>query len=232
MQKEFINTAAHELRTPIQPIIGAMDILKVSAREEREKGLVEIVDRNAKRLKKLAEDILDVTKIEGYAMNLNKEEFRINEIVTENIENYKSTLNNKKILFNVELIGDPIIYADRNGISRVLSNLLSNSMKFLPEDGARIDISSGLLVKFIKGDPIKVVQITVRDNGSGIDNEVFSKLFTKFNTKSFHGIGLGLFISKNIVEAHHGSIWAENNSNGQGATFAFCLPVTPNDPQR
>ncbi|WP_161486305.1 sensor histidine kinase [Candidatus Nitrosocosmicus hydrocola] len=226
MQKEFINTAAHELRTPIQPIIGAMDILKFSAKEEREKGLVEIVDRNAKRLKKLAEDILDVTRIEGYSMNLKKDEFRINEIVTENVENYKLTLSNKNIIFNVELMGDPLIQADRNGISRVLSNLVSNSIKFLPEDGGRIDISSELLVTLIKGDPINVIQITVRDNGSGIDSEVFAKLFTKFNTKSFHGIGLGLFISKNIVEAHNGCIWVINNSNGQGATFAFYLPIT------
>ena len=229
MQKEFINTAAHELRTPIQPIIGAIDILKFSAKEEREKGLVEIIDRNAKRLKKLAEDILDVTKIEGYAMTLVKEEFRMDEIINENLENYKSTINNKNILFNVDLRGDLAIYADRNGISRVLSNLISNSIKFLSEEGGTINISSELLVKFIKGDPIKVIQVTIRDNGSGIDNEVFGKLFTKFNTKSFHGIGLGLFISKNIVEAHNGRIWAKNNPEGKGATFAFYLPVNSSD---
>jgi signal transduction histidine kinase len=229
MQKEFINTAAHELRTPIQPIIGAMDILKFLAMEEREKGLVEIVDRNAKRLKKLAEDILDVTKIEGYAMTLIKEEFRINEIITENLENYKSTINNKNILFKVELRGDPSIYADKNGISRVLSNLISNSIKFLPEEGGIINISSELIVKFIKGDSIKVIQVTIKDNGSGIDDQIFAKLFTKFNTKSFHGIGLGLFISKNIVEAHSGSIWAENNPDGKGAMFAFYIPVNYSD---
>lgn len=229
MQREFINTAAHELRTPIQPIIGAVDILKFSAKEERDKGLVEIVDRNAKRLKKLAEDILDVTKIEGYALNLSKEEFRFNEVVSENIENYKSNLINRKITFNINLSGDPLIYADRNGISRVISNIMSNSIKFLPDEGGTITISSEILYKFLKGDPVKVLQLAVKDNGSGIDNDLFPKLFTKFTTKSIHGIGLGLFISKNIVEAHDGKICAKNNPNGQGATFSFYIPISSKD---
>jgi nitrogen-specific signal transduction histidine kinase len=231
MQKEFINTAAHELRTPIQPIIGALDILKFSTKGEKEKQLVEIVDRNAKRLKKLAEDLLDVTKIEGYSMTLVKEEFRINEIINENLENYKSTIDNKDIHFNVDLKGDPHLYADKNGISRVLSNLISNSVKFLPEKGGTISVSSELLVKFINDKSIKVVQVTVKDNGTGIDNEVFAKLFKKFNTKSFQGIGLGLFISKNIVEAHNGRIWGENNPEGIGATFTFYLPVNSSETQ-
>ena len=131
----------------------------------------------------------------------------------------------------MDLKGDPHLYADRNGISRVLSNLISNSVKFLPEKDGTISVSSELLVKFINDKSIKVVQVTVKDNGTGIDNEVFAKLFKKFNTKSFQGIGLGLFISKNIVEAHNGRIWGENNLDGIGATFTFYLPVDSSETQ-
>ena len=229
MYKEFINTAAHELRTPIQPILGAVDILRNNASSSREKELVEIVSRNARRLKKLAEDILDVTKMEGHTLNLNMEKFRIRDIILENINNCEANFEKSKMEIKYDEVDDLQIFADKGGISRVISNLLSNSIKFLPSTGGFILIRVKL-TKFQNDDKFSdMVQVSITDNGTGIDSEILSKLFTKFATKSFHGIGLGLFISKSIIEAHGGKIWAENNLDGQGATFSFVLPLDNSD---
>jgi signal transduction histidine kinase len=224
MHKEFINTAAHELRTPIQPILGAVDILRNSTPSSREKELVEIVSRNARRLKKLAEDILDVTKMEGYNLNLNMEKFRIRDIILENIHNCETNFENKKIEFRYNEVDDLQIFAHKGGISRVISNLINNSIKFMPTEGGFIMIIAKLTKNQIDYKSREMVQASITDNGSGIDTEILPKLFTKFATKSFHGIGLGLFISKSIIEAHGGWIWAENNRAGQGATFSFVIP--------
>ena len=229
MHKEFINTAAHELRTPIQPILGAVDILKNIVPSSKEKELVEIVSRNARRLKKLAEDILDVTKLEGYALNLNMEKFRISDIILENIHNYEGNFEKNRIEIKYNELEDLQIFADKGGISRVVSNLINNSMKFLPNTGGYILITVKLTKGQTDGMLSDMVQVSITDNGTGIDSEILPKLFTKFATKSLHGIGLGLFISKSIVEAHGGKIWAENNLVGQGATFSFVLPLYNSD---
>ncbi len=224
MHKEFINTAAHELRTPIQPILGAVDILRNNAPSSMEKELVEIVSRNARRLKKLAEDILDVTKMEGYTLNLNMEKFRIRDIILENIHNCEANFEKSKIEMKYD-VDDLQIFADKGGISRVISNLINNSIKFLPRTGGFIIITVKLTKFQIDDKSHDMVQVSIADNGTGIDSEILPKIFTKFATKSFHGIGLGLFISKSIIEAHGGRIWAENNLVGQGATFSFVLPL-------
>lgn len=124
---------------------------------------------------------------------------------------------------------DVQIFADKSGISRVISNLINNSMKFLPSTGGFISITVKQMKTAMDNKIGNMVQVSITDNGSGIDNEILPKLFTKFVTKSFHGIGLGLFISKSIVEAHGGKIWAENNRVGQGATFSFVLPLDNTD---
>jgi signal transduction histidine kinase len=229
MHKEFINIAAHELRTPIQPILGAVDILINNTSGSKEKELVEIVSRNARRLKKLAEDILDVTKIEGYSLNLNKEKFKIRDIILENIHNYEASFEKNKIEIIYNQIDDLQIFADKGGISRVFSNLIDNSIKFLPSTGGFISITVKLTKSQNEDKPRDMVQVSITDNGTGIDREILPKLFTKFASKSIHGIGLGLFISKSIIEAHGGRIWAENNLVGQGATFSFVLPFGNSD---
>jgi two-component system sensor histidine kinase VicK len=226
MQKEFINTAAHELRTPIQPIIGIADILKNTARNEKDKELLVVISRNAQRLKKVAEDILDVAKIEGNSLSLNKENFKLMDIILENINNYKGDgIGNKSIRFDLFLDKDLTVYADRNGINRVISNLISNSIKFMDKDPNIISIYAEPKETNKDLEEIKTIVVKIKDNGTGIDKDVFPKLFTKFTSKSYHGIGLGLFISKKIVEAHGGRIWAENNKDGKGATFSFSLPL-------
>jgi nitrogen-specific signal transduction histidine kinase len=229
MHKEFINIAAHELRTPIQPILGAVDILINNTSGSKEKELVEIVSRNARRLKKLAEDILDVTKLEGYSLNLNKEKFKIRDIILENIHNYESSFEKNKIEIRYNQIDDLQIFADKGGISRVFSNLIDNSIKFLPSTGGFITVTVSLTKSQNEDKPRDMVQVNITDNGTGIDREILPKLFTKFASKSLHGIGLGLFISKSIIEAHGGRIWAENNLVGQGATFSFVLPFGKTD---
>ena len=156
MHKEFINTAAHELRTPIQPILGAVDILRNNAPSSREKELVEIVSRNARRLKKLAEDILDVTKMEGYALNLNMEKFRIRDIILENIHNCEANFEKSKIEIKYNEVDDLQIFADKGGISRVISNLINNSIKFLPSTGGFILITVKL-TKLQNDDNVRVI---------------------------------------------------------------------------
>ncbi len=229
MQKEFINTAAHELRTPVQPIIGITEIIRKELKDGRQKDLITVISRNAQRLKKLSEDIIDVTRIESNSLNSDKEHFKIKELILHIIINYKNNTNFKKVKFDYILDDDFTIYADRIGVSRVISNLIDNSIKFSPNGGIvsiilqKKDTSNTNEHKDEKGGEIVIV--SVKDTGIGIGSDIFPKLFTKFITKSFQGMGLGLFISKNIVEAHGGRIWAENNKDGKGATFSFSLPL-------
>jgi two-component system, OmpR family, sensor histidine kinase VicK len=228
LQKEFINTAAHELRTPIQPIIGFANILKGSVKDDKNRELLDIIGRNAQRLKKLAEDILEVSKIESNSMGLDKEYFSIAETILDNVNNYKNNTDGKTIKFEhrlEEVNEDLTVYGDKNGISQVISNLISNSIKFIPQEGI-ISIKAEKKVINSDNEGVKeIVVVSVKDTGIGIDKELFPRLFTKFMTKSFQGIGLGLFISKSIVEAHGGSMWAENNMDDKGATVSFTLPI-------
>jgi signal transduction histidine kinase len=226
MKDEFVNIAAHELRTPIQPILGLSEIIrpKVNAIDRE---YVDVIVRNAKRLHRLTEEILDVTKIESQSLKLEKEEFNLKDVIlnciNDEMVNKHSNSNNKekkpKILYQPK---DILLKADRIRISQVISNLLSNAIKFTP--GGTISIISNLNSSSNSNDNNKAI-ISIKDNGQGIDPEILPRLFSKFATKSFAGTGLGLFICKSIVKAHGGSIWAENNSDEKGATFTFTLPL-------
>jgi signal transduction histidine kinase len=228
MQREFINIAAHELRTPIQPILGLTEIVKNKTKDSDLKDLLATVIKNANRLKKLSEDVLDVTKIESNTLDLNKERFNLFKLLFDIIKELQNnTFNNKKINFEYNFTNSEsiIVYADKNRVSQVVSNLISNSIKFIQKDGV---ISIGVdKIKKAKndGNGSKIAVVEIKDTGIGIDKEIIAKLFTKFTTKSFQGTGLGLYISKNIIEAHGGRIWAENNKEGYGSTFSFYLPV-------
>jgi signal transduction histidine kinase len=235
LKDEFINVAAHELRSPIQPILGLSEFLRSNkGREnnnssnsaamslEKEEELLDVIVRNSKRLRQLAEDILDVAKIEGGSLFLKKEKFNIKEMITEILSEYEQKIKNIK---NIKLSyysqgNDSItIEADRSRLCQVIYNLLSNAVKFT-NDGSITVIAE----KKDKDD--NFILLSIRDTGTGIDSEMLPKLFTKFATKSqTGGTGLGLFISKSIIERHGGKMWAENNSDGKGATFAFSLPI-------
>ena len=221
MQNEFINIAAHELRTPIQPILGLSETLKSEIKDNEQLTLIDAISRNAKRLRRLTENILDVTRIESKSLKLHKEQFNLNDVIVNTI-NYITAnkyFNNKKddikILYDSDI--DISLKADKERLSQVIFNLLSNAIKFTNGEGGKISVIAE------KKDNQLIVSI--KDRGTGIDPEILPRLFTKFATKSFEGTGLGLFISKSIIEAHGGKIWAENNSNGKGATFSFSLPI-------
>ncbi len=229
MQKEFINIAAHELRTPIMPILGDAIFLEKQFDAGKnevmiDKEQVSSIIRNAKRLKRLASDILDITKIESQSLKLNKEEFNISDIILSSIRDIKAQIasSNSEQLDNLHFIYDPkdiFVIADKNRITQVMFNLLSNSLKFT-ENG---DINIGVSLEKDDINDKNFIIITISDSGQGIDPEILPRLFNKFVSKSFEGTGLGLFISKSIIQSHCGEIWAFNNSD-KGATFCFKLP--------
>lgn len=225
IQKDFINVAAHELRTPIQPILGLSGILHSELRDPSQKEMINIVMRNAKRLQRLSQDILDASKIESGLLKLHKERFDINEkikTVISDIENGPDVyMKNKEIKIVFEPKEYLYVYADKERIYQVIFNLLKNALKFT-------EIGTITITTEMKHNDIKdhgEVVVTITDTGKGIDSDVMPRLFSKFVSKSDAGTGLGLFISKNIIDAHGGKMWAQNNSNGVGAIFSFILPA-------
>ena len=226
IQKDFINVAAHELKTPIQPILGMSDILYSRIEDNEQKMLLESIIRNAKRLKRLTNDILDVAKIETGSFKIKKERFNLDELITNLIAQYKTSTkeictNNSNLVYLAEN-SNFIIDGDKEKIYQVLDNLLCNAFKFTK--GLQC---ADITIKTKKHDYNNVIIVSVKDTGTGIDKEILPKLFTKFATKSEAGTGLGLYISKNIIKAHDGTIWAENNLDGKGAIFRFTLPIAP-----
>jgi two-component system, OmpR family, sensor histidine kinase VicK len=222
MHRDFINIAAHELRNPIQPILTLTDVVKNKVTDTEQKELLDVVVRNAKKLKQLTEDVLDVTRIESQTLQLYKERFNLSEMVqntiTDSTNGSKKEYKDNKIKLGLLSKEDTFIEADKGRIYRVISNLLNNAIKFTNE---------GTIITTVEKAEDGYVIVRIKDSGSGIDSEILPRLFTKFATKSeAGGTGLGLFISKNIVEAHGGRIWAENNTDGKGATFTFSLPVS------
>ena len=226
MQKEFINVASHEIKTPIQAILTFSQLLQ--RYPERQTEFTPAINRNSLRLQRLANDILDVAKIESRTLTLNKEIFDLNEVILNIIKDYKSIIvkeNYKVILLFYPSKEVLLVEADKERIAGVISNLLSNAIKFTKEGEIFVSTEK---VDNNSNNPYALV--TVKDTGVGIDTEISSKIFSKFITKSFDGLGLGLYISKNVVETHGGNIWAENNNkNGnRGAIFYFTLPLINN----
>jgi signal transduction histidine kinase len=243
MKDEFINVAAHELRTPIQPIIGLSEVLRSRIRDKdssdgikaENQEFVDVILRNGQRLEKLVEDVLDVTRMETQSLQLHKEDFDLNDLIISIIDDIVAAdaesrvyglTSRRKGKKNVKIDYQPRrlpVYADRNRLAQVISNLLDNALKFA-SDG-NIAITTEKKTDNYSNKKGIVAVVNVYDSGSGVDPEIMPKLFTKFSSKSFSGTGLGLYICKNIIEAHGGRIWAENNKNGKGATFSFTLPV-------
>lgn len=240
-QKEFINIAAHELRNPIQAILGLSDVLLHSdiflgsdkKNEIKQKEIIEVIARNAKRLQRLTEDILDVTKIDSKTLKPNKKSFVLAKTIREMVQDYSSEISkiDKNVILSFssseELESTPII-ADENRIKQVICNLIDNAIKFTQR--GEIIIATEIDKKHNQ------VMVKVKDTGKGIDSDILPKLFTRFTTISEKGTGLGLYICKGIIEAHNGRIWAENNydrsrtdatdGEADGATFSFSLPLS------
>lgn len=225
LQREFINVAAHELRTPIQPIIAITDIVYSRSKEDKEKReLLEIIMRNAKRLKRLTDDILDITKIESQSLQIQKEWFSIEDVISSLVSQHETNLKEMDNDINLTFIIEEknlFIKADKGRIIQVIDNLLCNAIKFTEgKPDGRIIITAQ------RTDDNGSIIVITKDTGIGIDIEILSRLFTKFTTKSNKGTGLGLYISKKIIEAHGGKIWGKNNDyTGIGAEFGFILPI-------
>lgn len=241
LKDDFINIAAHELRTPIQPILGLSDLINSNFQNEPNrmnmtelKDDMQIINRNAKKLQKLTNDILDVSRIDSHVLNLNLSKFDLLEVIANIINDLSKQAEAKKYnvsivcKFNEEIIepnnsnhslatSQIMISGDKVRLTQVLSNLLNNAIKFT-KDGK---IILTVLTKKDDGDLV----INICDTGEGIDTEVMEHLFEKFISKSDSGTGLGLFISKSIIESHGGKIWATNNENGIGSTFSFSIPI-------
>jgi signal transduction histidine kinase len=240
--REFINIAAHELRTPAQSILGYAELAKTDPELSihDKQGILDAIYRNANRLKKLTRDILDVAKIESNMLQLYKEVFNLNDVISNLVSDLKTQTTNipkgkvivkytpyrggtKRINNNNHYDNAIIIEADKERIAQVISNILDNAVKFtkakLKEGGVET-----IGIDAQKNDDQAI--ISIGDTGTGVDSGIMSRLFEKFATKSYQGTGLGLFISKSIVEAHGGRIWAQNNPNGRGATFVFSLPLS------
>jgi signal transduction histidine kinase len=230
MQKEFINIASHEMKTPVQAILGYVELF--NAYPEAKDDMINAIFRNALRLQKLTQDILDVTKIESNSLKLNKESFNLSDKIRSviydfNIGIHANLYNKNNRLINIEFKSkliekDIIICADKIRVYQVISNLLNNAFKFTNKANG-----SNITIDVIESKEDNKVTVGVKDEGTGIDSEIIPNLFNKFVTKSENGMGLGLFISKSIVEAHGGNIWAENNhyNNEKGSTFYFSLPL-------
>jgi signal transduction histidine kinase len=243
MKQEFMDIAAHELRTPIQPILGLAQILKDQISDSTQTKFLDVILRNAKRLQRLQEDMLDVTRIESDSMKIYKESFNLNELIFNVLQDFNTQLKgDNRIKLNYKSDGDVWVVADKNRIIQVISNLLDNSIKFTKTGKIWVEL------KKRKGEKMpnnNQVIISVKDEGPGIDSAMMPRLFSKFTSKSEKGTGLGLFISKSIIEAHGGEIWAKNNiasetkrrrrrgeidnssSGDGGATFSFSLQVKP-----
>jgi signal transduction histidine kinase len=274
LKDEFINIAAHELRAPIQPILGLSEVIRsrrskssrssnIEGKGGNDEEFLDAIVRNAKRLQSLSENILDITKIESRTLKLNKEKFNVNEKIRNVINDIKSKEEQQKdviqISFDKPKVDPIVVDADKLRIYQVISNLLTNAVKSTKKSidssgsgknnvSVNGDVSGTITVfadikkssnpygknddnnssnsSIISSHDHDEVIVSIKDRGTGIDPDVQDKLFSKFATKSDTGSGLGLYISKGIVEAHGGKIWAENNSDGNGATFSFSLPFS------
>ncbi|MGH9977204.1 MAG: ATP-binding protein [Nitrososphaeraceae archaeon] len=259
-QREFITIAAHELRAPIQPILGLAEVLKSrqEVQMEKQRELLSVIIRNAKRLKELTENILDITRIENKSLELQKEPLDIDEIV---IGVFSDVLDESEFSRNIRLVythdkdirfdsalssshskssiasgvtskGSSLsVRADRSRLTQVITNLIGNAIKFSNEgDTVAVSVSEENSVRDFKKlvndrNSNRVLLVRVEDTGKGIDPEIMPRLFKKFASKAVKGMGLGLFISKNIVEAHGGEIWADTPKKEKGAAFSFTIPI-------
>jgi two-component system, OmpR family, sensor histidine kinase VicK len=253
---EFIHIASHELRNPIQPILGLSQALRSKITKgsgeqmeiDEATSILDIIIRNAKKMNKLTDNVLDIAKIESKTFYLKKETFDLKELIQDLVDDYISENNIESSWDDnnyryIKFSSFPasicekeeaeaaatrkeqkadlfLINADKYRITQVISNLLNNAIKFTNKGNTII-----IDIKKDGFNDMEDVIVNIIDTGSGIDSEILPKLFTKFASKSARGgTGLGLYLSKCIIEAHNGKIWAENNDDGKrGATFSFRL---------
>lgn len=237
MQKEFINVASHEIKTPTQAILGYSELLQ--RHPEKREQISDALSRNANRLQRLTNDILDVTRIESQTLKINKEKFDLADLTSNIVEDFKHDIQKKgsdTVLSYQPKYNNLVVEADKERVTQVISNLLSNAIKFTKQGSVSINVIKKTNRDAKNDNGREEVVVSVEDTGTGIDSEIMPRLFTKFATKSevAGGTGLGLFISKSIIESHGGKLWAQNNNmvndiEKRGATFYFTLPLMTNN---
>ena len=215
-ERNFLNIAAHELRTPTQAVMGYAEMLKMNPSMTK---YLDAVLNNANRLQRLVEDILDITRIENNLLVLRKEPIFVDEFVKKMLDDHADKISATKndIQLQVGRLDHVKVLADKDRLHQVISNLIDNAIKFTPTGTIKVD-------SVVDPSDEKRVIISVADTGTGVDPDIQSKLFEKFASKSQKGTGLGLFIAKSIIEAHGGKVWFERNPDGKGSIFKFTLP--------
>lgn len=230
MQKEFMNVAAHELRTPIQPIVGLAHLLRYEKEymKGKEQESLDVIIRNAERLQRLAENILDASRIESQRLTLRKVKFKLNDLLFSIVQNYyKEGTSAASRGKDISVLYEPpneniVVEADKERISQVVRNIIGNALEFTNEGSILVTLRKE---RQQENEGRQIAIVTVSDSGCGIDPAIMPRIFEKFVTRSDRGTGLGLFVSKSIIQAHEGRIWVQNNTEGEkGATFCFTLP--------
>jgi signal transduction histidine kinase len=220
MQKEFLGIASHELRSPIQPILSYADLATKGDLPYQQ--AMEKILTNALKLQSLANDILDVARIEAGQLNCVMRPVSVNRVVKDAADSIRENLR-KDVNLEVQLLEQDVeIGLDHDRIAQVLTNILGNAAKFTKKGKVKIETSRA-------SDNSSLIEIRISDTGGGIPEEILPRLFEKFATKDVgasakQGTGLGLYISKAIVKAHNGKISAFNNPEG-GSTFVISLPI-------
>jgi len=224
LKSKFLSITSHELRTPISPILMQIQMLiqerfgKLSGRQKKS---LEMVMRNTKRLDRLISDILDISRLQISSMKFDFEKNDLNGVIKHAVETMKYSAKDKKIIIRFTEKGIPLFVFDRDRITQVITDLINNAIKYIPE-GGRIDISASKTEN--------KVTVKVKDTGIGISKKDMGDLFRPFSqienseTKKYGGVGLGLSICKGIIESHKGKIWVESGGSGKGSTFIFRVP--------
>ncbi|MCK5673263.1 MAG: hypothetical protein KAH95_07790 [Spirochaetales bacterium] len=228
-KSEFLRNMSHELRTPLNHIIGFSQLIQDgipgSINDTQKEYLGDILDSSS-HLLSLINDLLDIARIESGKVELTPESVDLSKLIRESVEIYQTKASNEnlKIILNSGTIPETIM-ADKRKIVQILYNLLSNAVKFSKKDG--------LIILSTKTDSTKnEVVISIKDTGIGIEEKNMNLIFDSFGqvesdiTRKFEGTGLGLALTKNLVELHGGRIWVKSEGLGMGSTFSFSLPLT------
>lgn len=220
---DFVNIASHELKTPLTSMKLYLDLLQSRydqrVQDRKTKELLTSVKYQTNRLQELVSDLLDVTRLQTGKLTYNKEEFNLNQLALESIRQLQTTTNHQKIIMTKS--EEITVIADRFRIQQVLINLITNAIKYSPENS-----NISLQIKK-KGD---MALVSVKDKGIGVAKDQKKKIFERLyqaattDDKKFPGLGMGLYISKQIIKRHRGKIWVESQEQ-KGSTFYFTLPI-------
>ena len=239
-QIQFVKETAHEIRNPIQSILGLAQVMLSNKNLDAGhiNDLVKIIIKNAKKIKFLTDNILDAASIDSQLLTLNLEEFDLVELVKDLLKDLNSQIRNKKIIlilkckeenslnplyFSIKRDSDLklecsiLLVADKLRLNQVFLNIINNAINNIVQEGE--------IMVSLESQDNNTVLVRITDDGPGIPSNIKDKLFTKFITGSKSRTGLGLYICKNIIEKHGGKIWTEDNKN-KGANFNFTIPMT------